>query len=70
MHILVGLVSAIGMSGKTVAAARAALDWADALMVEFHELDDSHGPVIEAAQDRGIGVVVKKGLAAGRPFWF
>lgn len=61
-----GKTRAIGFSGKTVAAATAALDWADVLMVEFHEEDRSHAPVIAEAQRRGVGILVKKGLASGR----
>jgi len=61
-----GLVRAIGLSGKTVEGARLALDWADAIMVEYHVEDPSHGPVIAAAAESGVGVVVKKGLASGK----
>jgi aryl-alcohol dehydrogenase-like predicted oxidoreductase len=61
-----GLVRAIGLSGKTVAGARLALDWADVLMVEYHLQDRSHEAVIAEAAARGVGVVVKKGLASGR----
>jgi aryl-alcohol dehydrogenase-like predicted oxidoreductase len=61
-----GLVRAIGFSGKTVAGARAALDWADAIMVTYHAEDRSHEAVIEEAARRGVGVVVKKGLGSGQ----
>jgi aryl-alcohol dehydrogenase-like predicted oxidoreductase len=61
-----GIVRAIGFSGKTVAAARAAIDWADALMIEFHGEDTSHAGVIVEAAASGVGIVVKKGLASGR----
>ena len=61
-----GLVRAIGLSGKTVEGARLALHWADAIMVEYHLDDQSHGEVIAAAAGRGVGVVVKKGLASGK----
>jgi aryl-alcohol dehydrogenase-like predicted oxidoreductase len=61
-----GVVKQIGLSGKTAAGAEAALDWADVLMVEYHLADRSHEAVIAAAAGRGIGVVVKKGLAAGK----
>ncbi len=60
-----GVIRAIGFSGKTVEGAMHALSWADALMVEFHLEDQSHAAVIEAARQREIGVVVKKGLASG-----
>lgn len=61
-----GKVRAIGFSGKTVAGARASLGWADLIMVEYHVDDPSHGPVINAARQQNVGVVVKKGLASGR----
>ncbi|MCC7420829.1 MAG: aldo/keto reductase [Planctomycetaceae bacterium] len=60
-----GKTRAIGLSPKTIEAARLALDWADVLMVEFHLQDQSFAPVIAEAAQRGIGVVVKKGLASG-----
>lgn len=60
-----GHIRAIGISGKTVEAAELSLDWADALMVEYHRHDASHAGVIARASERGIGVVVKKGLASG-----
>lgn len=61
-----GLVRGIGLSGKTVAGARLALDWADVIMVEYHLEDPSCADVISAAAERGVGVVVKKGLASGK----
>lgn len=61
-----GLVRAIGLSGKTVAGARAALAWADVLMVEYNLEDRSHQSVIAEAAAAGVGVVVKKGLGSGR----
>jgi aryl-alcohol dehydrogenase-like predicted oxidoreductase len=61
-----GTIRAIGFSGKTVEGARAALEWADVIMVEYHINDRSHELVIAEAAGRGIGVVVKKGLSAGR----
>ncbi|HEY2253275.1 MAG TPA: aldo/keto reductase [Planctomycetaceae bacterium] len=61
-----GIVRAIGLSGKTVAGANLALDWADVLMVEYHLHDQSHAGVIATAAERGLGVIVKKGLASGQ----
>ena len=61
-----GLTRLIGWSGKTVAAERRALPWADVLMVEYHLDDTTHAPVIAEAAARGLGVLVKKGLASGR----
>jgi aryl-alcohol dehydrogenase-like predicted oxidoreductase len=60
-----GKTRSVGLSGKTVEGAAAALDWADVLMVEFHLQDTSHRDVMRQAHERGIGVLVKKGLAAG-----
>ncbi|TWT45798.1 General stress protein 69 [Phycisphaerae bacterium RAS1] len=61
-----GLARAVGLSGKTVAAAEAAIAWADVLMIEYHALDRSHAGVMSRAGAAGVGVVVKKGLASGR----
>jgi aryl-alcohol dehydrogenase-like predicted oxidoreductase len=61
-----GLVRAIGLSAKTVEGARAALEWADAIMVEYHLDDRRAAPVIAEAAGADVGVVVKKGLASGR----
>lgn len=60
-----GEISAIGFSGKTVEGARLALDWADAIMVEYHLNDRSHEEVIRAAAAREVGVIIKKPLASG-----
>ncbi len=60
-----GLIRAIGFSGKQVSGAELALEWADALMVEYHIGDTSHAGVIEEAHRREIGIIVKKGLASG-----
>jgi aryl-alcohol dehydrogenase-like predicted oxidoreductase len=61
-----GAIRAIGLSGKTIAGTRAALEWADAIMVEYHLDDVSHAAVIAEAAARQVGVIVKKGLASGR----
>lgn len=60
-----GMAARIGLSGKTVAGHRAALGWADAIMVEYHPADRSHEPVMAEAHERGVGVLVKKALASG-----
>jgi aryl-alcohol dehydrogenase-like predicted oxidoreductase len=60
-----GLVRFVGLSGKTVEGARAALEWADALMVEYHPRDTSHEGVIIEAAERGVAIFVKKPLASG-----
>lgn len=61
-----GAIHHIGMSGKTVAGAAAALAWADAIMVEYHVNDTSHEEVIAQAARQGATVLVKKGLASGQ----
>lgn len=61
-----GLVRAIGLSGKTAPGALRALDWADAIMVEYHLQDPTCADVITAAAERDVGVIVKKGLASGK----
>ncbi len=63
-----GLISRIGFSGKTVEGNRLALmsGAVDALIVEFHPLDDSHRSVIREAHERGVAILVKKPLASGR----
>ena len=60
-----GYVRSLGFSGKTPAGAAVALAWADAVMIEYHLQDTSHADVIGSAAERGIGVVVKKGLSSG-----
>src|SRR4029079_16533176 len=59
-----GLVRAIGLSGKTVEGARLALDWADAIMVEFHIDDVSHAEGLGAAAERGVRIRVQTGTRA------
>ena len=63
-----GDLRAIGFSGKTPEGHLAAIHSGvvDALMVEYHPLDETQRPVLEVAEERGVGVVVKKGLASGR----
>ncbi len=60
-----GLIKAIGFSGKTVEGAQTACSWADVLMVQFNQEDKTHKQLIADAKSKGIGVVVKKGLASG-----
>lgn len=60
-----GSIRLIGMSGKSIEGARESLQWADVLMVEYHLNDRSHEAVISEAAAKGLGIVVKKGLAAG-----
>lgn len=60
-----GIVRAIGLSGKTTEGAQLAMEWADALMVEYNLADSSHHDTITQAADREIAVFVKKGLGSG-----
>ncbi len=60
-----GLTRCIGCSGKTADGLHAALDWADVIMVEYHLTDTSMEQVIRAAANRGVGVLIKKGLGSG-----
>jgi aryl-alcohol dehydrogenase-like predicted oxidoreductase len=60
-----GVIRFIGHSGKTVAGARLAMQWADALMIEYHPRDASHEPVLREAGDKGVAVFIKKPLASG-----
>jgi aryl-alcohol dehydrogenase-like predicted oxidoreductase len=61
-----GAVRAIGLSGKTPEGAQLALAWADVVMVEYHQQDASHAAVIAEAGERGVTVLIKKGLASGK----
>ncbi len=61
-----GQARLIGLSAKTREGARAALAWADVIMVEYHVEDRAAEPVIAEAATKGVGVLVKKGLASGR----
>lgn len=61
-----GDVRAIGLSAKTIAAARQSLAWADVLMVEYSPLETAFVPLIAEAAAQRIGVIVKKGLGSGR----
>ncbi len=56
----------IGLSGKSIDSARAALKWADALMIEYHPRDKSQEPIIDEAAKSGVAVFVKKPLASGQ----
>jgi len=61
-----GVTRGIGFSGYTLEANRAALAWADAIMVCYHPDDASLAPVLDEAGAKGVAVIVKKGLASGR----
>jgi len=61
-----GLVRAIGISAKSIEGTRAAFGWAQTVMIEYHLDHRETRGVIEEAAERGIGTIVKKGLASGR----
>lgn len=61
-----GVTRGIGFSGHSVEATRAALAWADAIMVCYHPEDESLAAVMVEAAAKGRMVLVKKGLASGR----
>ena len=60
-----GRTRAIGFSGKTEAGLMESLPWADAIMVEYHLDAREMEPVIRAAGEMGVGVLVKKALGSG-----
>lgn len=60
-----GLVRCVGLSGKTPAGHHAAIQWADVIMAEYHAGNRGQEVVIAEAAMGGVGVLVKKGLAAG-----
>ncbi len=65
--VAAGQVRCFGASVKTVAGARLALDQGyQALMVSLNQSDTSMRPVIEYTAARGAGILIKKGLGAGR----
>lgn len=61
-----GHLKAIGLSAYTAAAFEKSLDWADAIMVEYHQGNATLEPVIATAAQKGLTVMVKKGLASGK----
>lgn len=60
-----GMMRAIGMSGKSIEGAQLAMEWADAIMVEYNLQNQSHHELITRAAEQGIAVIVKKGLGSG-----
>lgn len=60
-----GDIRYIGLSGKTVAGARRAMNECDVLMVTFNSSDASHRELIQTAADQGVGILVKKALDSG-----
>lgn len=60
-----GLVRAIGVSTKTLAGGLLAAETCDVVMVTHSPAHTDERAVIDAAAARGVGVLVKKGLASG-----
>lgn len=61
----VGTIRAFGISTKTLAGARLALDLCDVIMVAYSAADTSHAEILELAAARQKGVLVKKALDSG-----
>ncbi len=60
-----GKVRAVGVSTKTVDGAMACMPHADVLMVTLNPEANADLPVIAAARDMGVGILVKKALSSG-----
>lgn len=60
-----GKTRAIGMSPKTIAGARAAMQASDVLMLALNEAEPEMLPIVREAHAAGVGVLIKKGLRSG-----
>lgn len=60
-----GQVRAVGASTKTVAGGLLAVEVCDVVMVTVHAGYDDERAVIARAEEKGVGVLVKKALASG-----
>jgi len=60
-----GKARLVGFSGKTPEGIMAAIDWADVVMLEYNYQEQRMEEAIRRAADRGVGVLVKKGLGSG-----
>lgn len=60
-----GLVRAIGVSTKTIAGGLLAAEMCDVVMVMHNPAYTIEREVIDSAASRGVGVLIKKGLASG-----
>lgn len=62
-----GLIRSLGLSGKTVAGARRAIDTGviDVLMIPLNLDDQEHSAVLDSAHHADVGITVKKGLGSG-----
>ncbi|NQD92736.1 aldo/keto reductase [Pseudomonas sp. CrR25] len=60
-----GKIRAFGLSGKTVAGGLLALEQGDCAMVTYNLNEQGELPVLDYAEARGKGILVKKALASG-----
>jgi len=60
-----GMIRAIGASTKSVEAGLLALERSNVVMLALNSDDQSQVPVIEAAREAGVGVLIKKPLRSG-----
>jgi len=60
-----GMIRAVGLSGKTVAGAEAALERCDVIMATINPDYLEELEVVAEAARRGVGVLVKKALSSG-----
>jgi aryl-alcohol dehydrogenase-like predicted oxidoreductase len=60
-----GLIRATGFSGKSVPGNMAMIGIADMLMATYNRQETEQAPVIRAAGEKGLGVLIKKALSSG-----
>lgn len=60
-----GKIRAFGMSTKTIAGGKLAVDYADVVMVSFNPTYLDEREVIAYAREKNIGVLIKKAFASG-----
>lgn len=60
-----GKIRAFGMSTKTVAGGKLAIDLSDLAMVTYNPLETAEQPVIAYAREKKKGIFIKKALASG-----
>lgn len=60
-----GLIRAAGFSGKSVPGNMGMIGIADILMATYNRQETEQAPVIQAAGEKGLGVLIKKALASG-----
>jgi aryl-alcohol dehydrogenase-like predicted oxidoreductase len=60
-----GKARTIGFSGKTIQAELEALDWSDAMMIEYSAANQDHKESIAAAREADKIILIKKALNSG-----